>query len=51
MWANAQRDGRCAEYRWCPLFNMCGSMVSQSPTAELRQGKKEEDRRNHREKI
>jgi len=21
MWANAQRDGRPAEYRWCPLFN------------------------------
>jgi len=20
-WANAQRDGRPAEYRWCPLFN------------------------------
>jgi len=21
MWANAQRDGRPAEYRWIPLFN------------------------------
>jgi len=21
MWANAQRDGRPVEYRWCPLFN------------------------------
>jgi len=21
MWANAQRDGRPAEYRWCRLFN------------------------------
>jgi len=21
MWANDQRDGRPAEYRWCPLFN------------------------------
>jgi len=21
MRANAQRDGRFAEYRWCPLFN------------------------------
>jgi len=21
MWANAQRDGRPAKYRWCPLFN------------------------------
>jgi len=26
MWANAQRDGRPAEYRWRPLFNAakCG---------------------------
>jgi len=22
MWANAQRDGRSAEYRWRPLFNV-----------------------------
>jgi len=21
MWASAQRRGRPAEYRWCPLFN------------------------------
>jgi len=21
MWANVQRDGRPAEYRWRPLFN------------------------------
>jgi len=21
MWADAQRDGRPAEYRWLPLFN------------------------------
>jgi len=21
MWANAQRDGRPAEYKWRPLFN------------------------------
>jgi len=21
MWANAERDGRPAEHRWCPLFN------------------------------
>jgi len=21
MWANAQHDGRLAEYRWRPLFN------------------------------
>ena len=67
MWANAQRDGRPAEYRWRPLFNaakfgwrpllecravtlprrettMCGSMVDiQSPTAEIRRGKKKEE--------
>jgi len=22
MWANAQRDGHPAEYRWRPLFNV-----------------------------
>jgi len=22
MWANAQRDGRPAEYRWRPLFSV-----------------------------
>jgi len=22
MWANAQRDGRPAEYRWRPMFNV-----------------------------
>jgi len=21
MWVNAQRDGRPAKYRWCPLLN------------------------------
>jgi len=31
---------------------MCGSMVDiESATAEIRRGKKEEDRRNHRAKI
>jgi len=31
---------------------MCGSMVDiQSATAEIRRGKKEVDRRNHRTKI
>jgi len=31
---------------------MCGSMVDiQSPTAEIRRGKKEEEERNHRAKI
>jgi len=27
MWANAQRDGRPAEYRWRPLFNDQGHIV------------------------
>ena len=30
MWANAQRDGRPAEYRWRPLFN---AAVWLTPTA------------------
>jgi len=30
MWANAQRDGRLAEYRWRPLFNVA---VWLTPTA------------------
>jgi len=32
MWANAQRDGRPAEYRWCPLFN---AEVWLTPTTTL----------------
>ena len=28
MWANAQRDGRPAEYRWRPLFNAAAWMCS-----------------------
>jgi len=28
MWANAQRDGRPAEYRWRPLFNAAGCLCS-----------------------
>jgi len=28
MWANAQRDGRPAEYRWRPLFNASVSLCS-----------------------
>jgi len=28
MWANAQRDGRPAEYRWRPLFNAAKFGVS-----------------------
>jgi len=32
MWANAQRDGRPAEYRWGPLFN---AAVWLSPTTRV----------------
>jgi len=32
MWANAQRDGRPAEYRWRPLFN---AAVWLTPTIRL----------------
>ena len=32
MWANAQRDGRPAEYRWRPLFN---AAVWLTPTARV----------------
>ena len=32
MWANAQRDGRPAEYRWHPLFN---AAVWLTPTTRL----------------
>jgi len=28
MWANAQRDGRPAEYRWRPLFNAAAWLTS-----------------------
>jgi len=28
MWANAQRDGRPAEYRWHPLFNAAVRLCS-----------------------
>jgi len=52
MWANAQRDGRPAEYRWRPLFN---AVDIQSTAAEIRRGKKKERKkeedRNHRAKI
>ena len=34
MWANAQRDGRPAEYRWCPLFN--AAKFGQRPLLECR---------------
>jgi len=30
MWANAQRDGRPAEYRWRPLFNVQSLADAQS---------------------
>jgi len=32
MWANAQRDGRPAEYRWHPLFN---AAVWLTPTSRV----------------
>jgi len=32
MWADAQRDGHPAEYRWCPLFN---AAVWLMPTARV----------------
>jgi len=32
MWANAQRDGRPAEYRWHPLFN---AAVLLTPTTRV----------------
>ena len=32
MWANAQRDGRPAEYRWRPLLN---AAVWLTPTARV----------------
>jgi len=32
MWADAQRDGRPAEYRWCPLFN---AAVWLTPTTRM----------------
>jgi len=33
MWANAQRNGRPAEYRWRPLFNAakCGTPTAGVP--------------------
>ena len=34
MWANAQRDGRPAEYRWRPLFN---AAVWLTPTTRVPQ--------------
>jgi len=34
MWANAQRDGRPAEYRWCPVFN--ATKFGWSPLLECR---------------
>jgi len=34
MWANAQRDGGPAKYRWCPLFN--ATMFGWRPLLECR---------------
>ena len=33
MWANAQPDGRPAEYRWCPVLN---AAVWLAPTLDCR---------------
>jgi len=35
MWANAQRDGHPAEYRWRPLFNAAISAVWLTPTTRV----------------
>ena len=34
MWANAQRDGRPAEYRWRPLFNVAAVWLTPITTVE-----------------
>jgi len=31
MWANAQRDGRPAEYRWCPQRKFCDFIACTTP--------------------
>jgi len=52
MWANAQRDGRRAEYRWRPLF--CSVEVWQTSNLRplrLGEGKKEEDRKKEELEI
>ena len=36
MWADAQRDGRPAEYRWRPLFNAAKADVACSNAAKTR---------------
>jgi len=35
-WANAQRDGRPAEYRWRPLVNVANTGVPCSNAADTR---------------
>ena len=35
MWANAERDGRPAEYRWRPLFNSQRRKVWLSPNTGM----------------
>jgi len=32
MWANAQRDGRPAKYRWRPLFQRCKVWLTPTTT-------------------
>jgi len=53
MWANAQRDGRPAEYRWRPLFNaavwLCSNAAKKRnplkfAAAEIRRGIKKDRR-------
>jgi len=44
MWANAQRDGRPAEYRWRPLFN---AAVWLTPTTRVPCSKRRETRWNY----
>jgi len=36
MWANAQRDGRLAEYRWRPMFNATKCRAVTLPRRETR---------------
>jgi len=37
MWANAQRDGRPAEYRWRPMFNAACSLIGHAVTLPRRE--------------
>jgi len=48
MWANAQRDGRPAEYRWRPLFNAAGWLM---PTTRVPYSNTAKMRNPHRQKY